>query len=131
MVLPCVTIREWVKTFWETSARCISRGSRKKEQYTKSGELQKTASGSRGSTTNLTLLTRFFVIFLAQYRTSNVKAWSWLSLLYTTNCSRVIRNTIFPDGTTLAHNFCICNYWKTQNFFIQQWMRHTSNWMSV
>ncbi len=46
-------------------------------------KIAKTASSCRGGTTNLTLLTSFFITFLAQYSTSNVKAWSWLSPLQT------------------------------------------------
>ncbi len=70
----------------------ISWGSREEEKRTNSVKLQKTMSSSRCGTTNLTSSTRLFIMFLTQYITSHVKAWSWLRPLQTAYCSNVEKN---------------------------------------
>ncbi len=77
---------------------------RKEEKCINSGELWKTANSSRDSTTKVTLLTRFFVTFLTQYSSSNVKAWLWLSTIQTANCYE-LKETIFVGQKDFCKQF--------------------------
>ncbi len=93
-------------------------GSRKEEKRTNWRKLRITASGSWGSTMNFTSSARFLITYLTQYSTSNIR--SVILVITPTNCKlfKSWKKLILPHGKIFANSFCICNYWKTQNFFL-------------
>ncbi len=66
-----VTISKWVKTFRETNAATLVRVVGRKRSVLTAANREKLRAAVE---VTLTLSTSFFVTFLAQYSTSNVKA---------------------------------------------------------
>ncbi len=90
----------------------------KEEMRINSEKLQKTASGSWSRTMNLISSTLFFIIFLAQYSTSNVFAWSWLLPLQNANCIKVERNWFWQIERFLQIVFMFAITRRRRNFFL-------------
>ncbi len=92
MVPSCVTVSKWVKIFWEISEVTSVTPVRRKRSVQIAENYERLRVAVEAASQNYTSLTHFFVAFLTQYSTANVKAWSWLSPLQTANCSRLERN---------------------------------------